>query len=190
MKSDMKRYCNRSVFNYKEMSTTIEKCKKIAKTNTTESTKTSPLRKKDDRGGGSKQQWKRDESERCRMPQDTKSEPEKSCSNRISRRHDRTRSTTLAERNHNYDSNVNGTKSDQTSAKPITHAFLQFPDNDERDKVVMHEKIERHTHAPWKQSQMMTKTFKQVVNEVPCECFEMKLIVARKLRTCEVAGNG
>ena len=72
------------------------------------------------------------------MPMYTrKSEPEKSCSNRASRQHDRTRSSTPAERNNYYDRNADGANSHQNvQPKPITFAFLHFTDNDERDTFV------------------------------------------------------
>ena len=47
-----------------------------------------------------------------------------SCSDRIPRRHDRTRSTRHTERNHNYDGNVNGSNSDQMSSQADHTCFL------------------------------------------------------------------
>ena len=94
--------------------------------------------KKDDHAGRYKQQRERDECERHGRQQDTRRpEPEKSRSDRIPRRHDRTRSTRRTERKHKLRWECQRIKIEiKCPAKPITHAFLQFTDNDERDKFV------------------------------------------------------
>ena len=80
------------------------------------------MNEKNSRGSGTKTN---DTEGNTRRP-----EKEKSRDDTISRRHDRTRSTGHAERNHNKDRNANGSN----PTKPITHAPSQFKDNDESDK--------------------------------------------------------
>ena len=97
-------------------------------TNTTE-------QKEDEYAGRPKQQRMRDLSKRHGMQRDTRrAEPEESCIDRISRQHDRTRKY----KTYRKIVTTIGMSADQIEikcpAKPITHAFLQFTDNDEETR--------------------------------------------------------